>query len=225
MVLDLTKNKLPPEEQKALLEGVSYFRSFQSTDPVMQQMLRDASGGEGQAWQVFTLGVPDVLEGGKGLGGVKLGGWRIAVRSGENVIAGDIYTGATVERRYPYSLKAGTPRLACIRSGEEISEMLNRMGDLSKRSLYPDIPDQPFQLQILLLPGLVTEALWLQPPSPPGGISYLVPFNTRVRNLDAGKAYPEDLFLKTMRPVAEIWDKYRSSPYSGDGDPSKPSRR
>jgi hypothetical protein len=209
MAFEYAKYKLPPDVMQAAMDGLQFFDPYASSDSASQRELRAAIEGEGQVWQVFILTLPEVLKGGSGLKGASAGGWRIAAGSAPEVMAGDVYTGNTVQRRYPYPLAAGTPRLACIRKGEEISKMLSAIQLLTQPPLVAKLPSQPFDLHLLLLPGLVTEALWLQPQDPAAGTSYVVPFNTLITNLEAGTAYSEDQFIQLLQPVAQKWVNFR----------------
>jgi hypothetical protein len=194
---------------QAALQGLPYFESFNDAETPMQVKLHEAVQGKGQAWQVFTMTLPDFLPGGKGFKAAIPGGWRVATGSGTQVIAGDLYTGNTVARQYPYALPEGAPRLACIRAGDEISKLLSAMQQLTQPPLLTDLPSLLFNLHVLLLPGLVTEALWLQPWNPGAGSSYVVPFHTLIKTLETGKAYTEERFLQILQPVARKWDNFR----------------
>ncbi len=201
--------KLSQENLEALEQGLGFFHTFTSADQALQDALLAAASGEGNVWQVFTLLLPDVLIGGSGLEGADRGGWRVAARSGSHVIAADIYTGNTVARTRPYPLAAGTPRLACIRKGEEISNLLTSIQRLTDPPLVDEIPAQTFSLQLLLLPGLVTDSLWLRPQNSAAGPSYIVPYKTLIKGLGARELYTEDQFLQIVRPVAQKWVAFK----------------
>jgi hypothetical protein len=198
---------LPDDVKEIAPEGLLNFSSFNSAPANLRKMLRESAEGRGQAWQVFTLCPADVI--GKGLEGAQPGGWRIAARSGEEVIAADIYTGNTVRRGHSNTIEAGPPQLACIRRGEEILKMLNTIQQLSQPPLSNKIPKQPFYLHLLLLPGLVTDALWLQPKEPDGNVSYVVPFNTLIKTFDQERVCTGTRFFQIVRPIAEHWRRYR----------------
>jgi len=188
--------------KKALQDGVPSFRSFRSADPVLQQALLQAT----QGLKVFTLGIPDVLSGGGGLQAAKLSGWRIAVADGGAAIAGDIYTMA---RGGKQPLPEGSPRLACIRQGQEVTNMLQTIADLSAPALAGQLPAEPFNVQLLIMPGLYTDALWLRPQNPGPTPSFIVPFHTLVDNVHLNYAYTEQDIIALLRPIAEKWMSYR----------------
>jgi hypothetical protein len=187
--------------KKALLDGVPAFRSFTSAEPALQQALLQAT----QGFQVFTLTIPDVLPTGAGLKGAQLSGWRIAVANGGAAIAGDVYTMA---RGGKQPLPAGAPRLACIRQGQEVTNMLQTIADLSAPTLADQLPAEPFNVQLLIMPGLYTDALWLQPQTGTTP-SYIVPFHTLVANVRLNYAYIEQDIIALLRPIAEKWMSYQ----------------
>ena len=188
--------------RKALLDGVPAFRSFSSAEPALQQALLQAT----QGFQVFTLTIPDVLSTGAGLKGAQLSGWRVAVANGGAAIAGDVYTMA---RGGTQPLPAGAPRLACIRQGQEVTNMLQTIADLSAPALAGQLPAEPFNVQLLIMPGLYTDALWLQPQNSGTTPSYIVPFHTLVANVHVNYAYTEEDIIALLRPIAEKWMSYQ----------------
>jgi hypothetical protein len=73
------------------------------------------------------------------------------------------------------------------------------------RSL-PEIADLDYELRVLTLPGLLTEAFWLwragnAPPEPAGG--YIVPFFT-CQDLRCGYPYQADKFFKLAAEMAKL---------------------
>jgi hypothetical protein len=86
--------------------------------------------------------------------------------------------------------------------------MLTVIESLTVPPLSNQIPAQPFSLCLLLLPGLVTDSLWLQPQNP-GMPSYIVPYNTLIHGLEAGKLYTEDQFLQILQRAARKWVAFR----------------
>ncbi len=215
MVHHFDPKPLPDDVMAITPDALSRFRSFTSADAHMQQMLQDSAQGRGQAWQVFTLGLADVLDGGGGVDDAYPGGWRIAARSGDNVLAGDVYVRHTKQVN-PTTGKnlffpEGSPKLACIRPGEEMLKMLDTIQGLDNQPILcrdVPIPTQPYYLHLLLLPGLVTDALWLQPQNLAPNASYVIPFNTLITELDERKVYAGEDFIQIVRPVADKWKEY-----------------
>jgi hypothetical protein len=208
MPAQFVQKQFTPDLVSAVEEGVRWFSSFVAAGADLQNALMDAARGQGRVWHVLTLRLADVLEGGRGLIGARMGGWRASGRAGTGVIAGDLYTVNTVERSLPYPVAAGAPRLACIRKGDEISKMLSTIDKLAVAPLVDQIPPQMYNLDLLLLPGLVTEVLWLQPQQA-GAADWVVPYNTLITGLQEGQLYSEDQFLQAVRPVARRWVAYR----------------
>ncbi len=212
MVIHFDQKPLPDDIKKTVPQTLPRFSSFNTASADLRQMLQSSAQGSGQWWQVSTLGLPDVLEDGKGMDGAHAGGWRIAARSGDEVIAGDIYMRDAARLGPPNALEAAPPRLACIRRGDDILKMFNKIQELPNLTSSNNIPDLPFFLDLLLLPGLVTEALWLQPQGLGQKVSYVVPFNTLIKQFDGNRVYTGIDFIQVVRPVAEHWKKYREHP-------------
>jgi hypothetical protein len=177
-------------------------------------MLRASAEGSGFWWQVSTLGLPDLLEGGKGIDGAHAGGWRIAARSGTEVIAGDIYMRDAARQEPANALEADPPRLACIRRGSELSDMFNKIQELPQLMSSNKIPDQLFSLDLLLLPGLATDSLWLRPKDLTEKVSYVVPFHTLIKQFNGERVYTGTDFIQVLRPTAEHWKTYTEHPLS-----------
>jgi hypothetical protein len=108
MVSQFDPKPLPDDIKKTVPQALLRFSSFNTAPADLRQMLQASAQGSGQWWQVSTLGLPDVLEDGKGMDGARAGGWRIAARSGEEVIAGDIYMRDPV-RQEPAATPRGRP--------------------------------------------------------------------------------------------------------------------
>jgi hypothetical protein len=193
---------IPADVKKALQDGLPSFRAFNSTDATLRQTLLQATQGQ----QVFTIGVPDVLSGGKGLQGAKLSGWRVAVGNPGAAIAADIYM---LERGGKYPLPNGVARLACIRQGPPIEQMLQTITSITAPVLAAQLPAEPFNVQLLIMPGLFTEALWLQPQTAGPTPSFIVPFHTLVGGLQLNYAYTEQQLIPLLRPIAETWVSYK----------------
>lgn len=204
----LTPNQavVPDDVKKALHDYLPAFKSFESANKELQDALLQA----GQGLKVFTMGVPDVLTGGKGLAGAKLSGWRIATGNTAGALAADIYTMPTTSG----SPVPTAPRLACVRTGPEIQNMLQAITDLTKPPLSQQLPAAVFDVHALIMPGLYTDALWLQPTDPSSATSYIVPFQTLVDGVTPQYAYTEDELIAHLRPIAEKWVSYKpKTPY------------
>lgn len=206
MALDFVKPIFPDDVKLALLYGVSSFRSVDSAS--RQTLVAAAQGFLGERIGVFTLGVPDVLPDGAGLRGAAPSGWRVAAGSGKTAMAADVYT---VARGGPHPLPADTPRLACVRKGAEVERMLRAIAALSAPPLVDHLPNQPLILHLLSLPGLFTEALWLQPQGGTATGSIVIPFYTLIENFPLLTPYSEQEFVSYVQPVAQYWQQYRSS--------------
>ena len=205
MPLTPTTQVIPADIKKALLAGLDSFESFKSTDETLQHHLENATEG----LQVFTIGVPEVLPGGKGLDGATPSGWRIAVRNGDGALAADIYTMA---RRGKNPLGAGTPRIACIREGQEIEDLLQTIDDLSNSPLSGQLPSVAFDIHLLIMPGLFTDALLLEPQKPGSASKYVVPFHTLVDDIQLNHAYTEQELIALLRSIAKTWMAYKPRP-------------
>ena len=201
MALTPTSQVLTPDVKNALAAGLP---SFRSADRSMQNALLDATHG----FQVFTMGVPDVLPNGAGLKGATLSGWRIAVQMKGVAMAGDIYT-------MPRGGNQPTdrPRLACVRQGDQIEALLRTFAALTQAPLSSQLPTEPFNVHVLIMPGLFTDALWLEPQNPGSSQSYLVPYHTRVDGVHLERAYTENELIALLQPLAIKWKSYKRRPY------------
>ena len=70
------------------------------------------------------------------------------------------------------------------------------------------------RVHILLLPGLVTDALWIKPQNPSSGAASVVPFNTLIEGLKEKTAYSEPDFLEKVQPLARKFVDFRKEPLS-----------
>jgi hypothetical protein len=203
MALATIIQEMPADVKKALQDGLPAFRPFKSADAILRQTLLQATHGQ----TVSTLGVPDVLSGGKGLNGAKSAGWRVAVSNRGAAVAADIYT---MQRGGKYPLPDGAPRLACIRQGPEVDNMLQTITSITAPSLAGQLPAEPFNVQLLIMPGLFTDALLLQPQNPGSTAPFIIPFHTLVGNVRLNYAYTEQELIALLRPIAEEWASYKS---------------
>ena len=203
MAFKPNQQSIPADIKEALLAGLDSFESFKSTDETLQHDLQNAR----QGLQVFTMGVPEVLPGGKGLEGATPSGWRIAVGNSAGALAADIYTLALPRKKNP--LQAGTPRVACIRRGREIEAILQAITGLSKSPLSGQLPSVAFDIHLLIMPGLFTDALLLQPQIPGSASPYIVPFHTEVENVKVNYAYTGPELIELLRPIAETWAAFK----------------
>lgn len=202
MPLAPTPQVLTPDVKNALAAGLP---SFRSADRSVQNALLDATHG----FQVFTMGVPDVLPSGGGLKAAKLSGWRIAVQMKGGAMAGDIYT---MPRGGQQPLPSGGPRLACVRQGDQIEALLRAFAALTQAPLSSQLPAEPFDVHVLIMPGLYTDALWLEPQNPGSSESYLVPYHTRVDGVHLERAYTEKELIALLQPLAKKWKSYKPRP-------------
>gem|GEM_PF-2474177 len=220
------ENQLPDFEEKNEItktcpDALHNFSSFNSAPADLQRILLNSAQDRSQARQVFTLGLADLLEGGKGLEDAHFGGWRLAARSGDEVIAADMYARETERgNRYPNDA-ADPPTLACVRRGGEILQMLNAIQQLSEPPLSDHLPTQPYDIHLLLLPGLVTDALWLQPKDSNEKVSYVIPFNTLIETFNTERVCTDVRFLEIVRPIAEHWKKYIERGAYAPSDPER----
>ena len=70
----------------------------------------------------------------------------------------------------------------------------------------PEVQQQNYELQVLRIPGILTEAFWLK--SLTGAPDLIVPVLTRSRKLQVMRAYPWEEFLNIVRPIAQYFLKF-----------------
>jgi hypothetical protein len=192
---------IPADVKKALQDGLPSFES--SAGPDLKETLERAT----QALEVFTLGIPDVLPSGVGMKAAKASGWRIGVSNRGAAIAADIYTMAGGGK---VPLREGTPRLACIRRGPQVEIMLRAITTLTLLPMAGQLPSSPFNVSLLTMLGLYTDALWLRPKISGSTPSLIVPFHTLVDNIRLNHAYTEQELIALLRPIAEKWVSIKS---------------
>ena len=138
-------------------------------------------------------------------GSDKPAGWRIATAAPDTDIAGDVHM---LARRGSKPLPEGTPRLACIRKGPHITRMLQAIAALEKPADASPVPAKPYTLNLLIMPDLFTEALWLLPNGLPLEPPVVIPYYTLIKDLYVMTPYSEADFIALLRPIAEKWQSF-----------------
>jgi hypothetical protein len=211
----LIPQSLPDNVMAAVETGLP---SFGSAGAALQKLFLDAARAKGGV-RVFSPGVADVLPGGRGLNrSDEPAGWRIATATPDTDIAGDVHM---LARRGSEPLPEGTPRLACVRKGPHITRMLAAIAALEKGADASPAPAKQYKLNLLFMPDLFTEALWLLPTDPPLEPAVVIPYYTLIKDLYVMTAYSEADFIKRVRPIAEKWRSFaqkRKIAASGSAD-------
>jgi hypothetical protein len=138
-----------------------------------------------QYWQwTFTLGLEELAKDNAQLPGAPVG-WQYVIgnRSGQAL-------SATVD---------ASNKLVGLSRGPAVTAALNAARELKT---LPEAADSDYEIRLLTIPGLLTEAFWLK--SLEGKPDLIVPFST-AQELRLGHPYPIEKFLKIMRPLAKDW--------------------
>ena len=146
---------------------------------------------------LYTLELDDLVNG-RGVRNATLVGWRFLAGTKEGpAVAADV----TIPPE-------GGPALTSLSSGRTIAEALGATDLLTVLSL---VLFQDYELRVLRIPGLLTEAFWLK--SKTSAVDLVVPFDTLVEDLVPTRAYPMDVFLNILRPLAVQRLKFDDSEY------------
>jgi hypothetical protein len=199
-------NSIPPDIVSVLQAKLKSFKIFTDAGLVLQQALHSATSG----LPVYSMDLGDVMSTGKGLSGAAQAGWRIVAKEGDETIAADIYTMA---RPGEYPLPAGSPRLACVRQSPEVLSLLTIMEDLQTPPLADRLPTSTSSLRLLILPGLFTEAFWIQPSDDTAPM--IVPYYTLVKGVKVGEPYSVKEFFNLLQSTAQVWVTPGMPPNSG----------
>ena len=138
-----------------------------------------------QSWQwTFTIGLEELAKEQVRLPATAVG-WRYIIgnRLGQAL-------SATVDSN---DKLVGLSRGPAVTAGLRVARELKTL---------PEAADGKYEIRLLTIPGLLTEAFWLK--SLDGKPDLIVPFSTE-QELRLGYPYSIEKFLKIMRPLAEDW--------------------
>lgn len=196
MPITITRPNPDNKVTNAVKTGLASF--LKASDPAWQLLLNAAAGTGGERLGVFTLGASAVLAGGSLLTRAKFGGWRIAAGAGGSAAAADIYT---MERKGPVPIPEGEPRLACVRIGPQIGNLLRAIEVVPAAAAGEPQMSGDYKLHLVLMPQLFSEALYLESETP-SSAHWVFPYYTLIRNLSVRTLYAEATFVDKVRPVA-----------------------
>jgi len=197
MPVAITKPNPDNKVENAVKNGLASF--LKTSDPAWQPLLNAAAGTGGERLGVFTLGASAVLAGGSFLTRARFGGWRIAAGAGGSAAAADIYT---MERKGPVPIPEGEPRLACVRIGPQIGNLLRAIEVVPAAAAGEPQMSGAYKLHLVLMPQLFTEALYLESENP-SAAHWVFPYYTLIRkNLSVRTLYTEATFVDKVGPVA-----------------------
>lgn len=140
------------------------------------------------AAQVFVLGLDDLSKGIQ-LNDAPSTGWRFltGARSGSALIAEVLAAGPD-----------GQPILTGVSRGPGVTRTLHASQDVRK---LPEAQDR--ELQVLAIPGLLTEAFWLKAIPGKSTDDFVVPFLTTAKELLVMHAYEAGKFLALVQQLAK----------------------
>jgi hypothetical protein len=179
--MSLTEPNPPHAVSLAYATGIAKF--LKPGDP----SLRETHPGHHHAAQVFVLGLEDLSKGAE-LKNLPSLGWRFltGARSGNALIAEILETG-----------RDGQPKLTGVSRGPGVTRILHASQDLRK---LPEAAGR--ELQILAIPGLLTEAFWLKAIPGKSKGDFVVPFLTTAKELLVMQAYEAEQFLAIAQKLA-----------------------
>ncbi len=150
--------------------------------------------------KVYTIGISDVLSGWSTAASAQPAGWRVAVPTANGGLAGDLYTAS---RGGLHPLDEGTPRVACLRTGSQVSKLIDSVAQATVLDGQP--AGTLFEIRLLIMPALFTDALWLVLPNLNTTDFRFVAYDTVIEGFQRGKQYALDAFLQMLLPVAQYW--------------------
>jgi hypothetical protein len=169
-----------PTVPDAVKDAIKYIDAFlQPGDPSLSDLRQQ------QYWQwTLTLGLEELAKANTQLLGAPVG-WRYLIgnRNGQALAA---------------NIDADN-KLVDLFRGPAVTAALNAARELKT---LPEAADGKYQIRLLTIPGLLTEAFWLK--SQDSKPDLIVPFST-AQELRLGHPYPVEKFLKIMQPLAEAW--------------------
>ena len=172
--MPLENPKNPPEQ------AIDYIDAFlQPGDPSPDNLRQQ------QYWQwTFTLGLEELAKANAKLPDAAVG-WRYEIGDGSGQALS-----ATVDSKN---------KLVGLSRGPAVSSSLSVASEL--RTL-PEAAEDDYEIRLLTIPGLLTEAFWLK--SLDNKPDLIVPFST-AQKLRLGHPYHSEVFLNIMRPLAKDW--------------------
>jgi hypothetical protein len=178
------KRPTPSEPaRRALVEGLGDY--MDSSHPVGRALLQTPV-----ALHVFTLTLDDVP---RGVHKARSAGWRfLAVAPSGVPVAGDVIE--------PEGLQ---PRM----TGLSLDPIIGRAILATRRvASLPEVEAKDYELQVLRIPGVLTEAFWLK--SINGGEDLMVPVLTASKLLKKMRPYPIGDFFRIVQDlIPEFSDK------------------
>jgi hypothetical protein len=141
-----------------------------------------------QIYQLFTLGLQD-LAGGKDLGVATTKGWRFVTTGRGNG------TSAAVLDSGP----GGVPTMTGLSRGPQ-AKLTVQTFDAIRKSPQPD--DRSYEMRLLAIPGLLTEAVWLKSVPDSAATDMVVPYLVISKKLVAGTVYKRDDFMAIVKELA-----------------------
>lgn len=179
--MSLTEPNPPHAVSLAYATGIANF--LKPGDP----SLRETHPGHQHAAQVFVLGLEDLSKGVE-LKNVRPLGWRFltGARSGNALVAEILEAGPD-----------GQPKLTGVSRGPGVTRTLHASQDVRK------LPEaEGHELQVLAIPGLLTEAFWLRAIPGKSKDDFVVPFLTTAKELLVMHAYEAGKFLAIAQKLA-----------------------
>ena len=180
--MSFTEPNPPHAVSLAYTTGIAKF--LKAGDP----SLTDTHPGHQHAAQVFVLGLEDLCKRVE-LKNARPLGWRFltGARSGNALVADVLVVGPD-----------GQPTLTGVSRGPGVTRTLHASQDLRK------LPEaEGHELQVLAIPGLLTEAFWLRAIPGKSKNDFVVPFLTTSKELLVMRPYSPKEFLEIAKELAQ----------------------
>ena len=186
--MPLIQHPASQELRSAISAGIADF--LNTDDP-----LRDAFATTPIGLQIFTAGLNEIATG-AGIQNAKPAGWRF--------LTGDLLDdAAAADVVQPSAGAAPAPQMTSLSRDPLIAGAIRAIHEVET---LPEVQAGVYELQVLRIPGLLIEALWLKSPDP--NASLIVPVLTRARELQAMHPYPVADFLGIVRGMTAQFSKF-----------------
>jgi hypothetical protein len=172
------KKPIPSDiTKRALIDGMGDY--MDNTDPLRRILIQTPV-----ALHVFTLGLDEVDQ---GIHKAKSAGWRfLAVDPAGVPVAGDVIE--------PEGLK---PRMTGVSRDPIIGRAILAVREVESLAA---VQGKDYELQVLRIPGVLTEAFWLKSLNGEGDL--MVPVLTASKRFEKMRPYPVDEFFSIVRELA-----------------------
>ena len=192
----LYKRPASPQVLDAYKNGV---KLFTDAGDALQSVFLDAHAAQHAAHEVFSLGIQHIAANGQGIEKARSVGWRLMAANEKLDLAGACHISETAGGGARFT---GLSRVTELKTIFRLIDRFEALPEVHEKRNAPEAYD----LRVLRIPGLV-EAFWIKSRENSPQDDLVVPFFTRVRDLDPARVpmrgIPMAEFLQKVVPIAE----------------------